>query len=335
MMLQAVVPVVESSQIGEVRRTVLKMCAHVPLGEARSNDAAIIATELATNLVRHARGGRVFVQVPPFGGSSCLELIAIDTGPGVENLSKCLQDGFSTGGTAGTGFGAVRRLSNEFDAYSTIGKGTVVVSRLWPEGTTSEPPFVVGAVATPAPGETVCGDAWSVLQQDGSLAVIVADGLGHGPLARDAADRAIASFESHGLGASDAFYEKAHGNLTGSRGAAVARAVIGPSGRCAFAGVGNIAGSLVGPEGSKGLASANGTVGVVMSRRGAELEYVFPSRGLLILHSDGITGRWSFDNYPGLRLRHPAVVAAVLLRDFLRGRDDATIVVIGRSGDRT
>jgi hypothetical protein len=55
--------------------------------------------------------------------------------------------------------------------------------------------------------------------------------------------------------------------------------------------------------------------------------YPWPAGALLVLASDGISTHWSLDAYPGLRHRDPVLVASVLYRDFVRGRDDATVVV--------
>jgi hypothetical protein len=60
------------------------------------------------------------------------------------------------------------------------------------------------------------------------------------------------------------------------------------------------------------------------------LDYPWPPQGRLVMHSDGLSHRWTLESYPGLALRHPALAAAVLWRDHARGRDDATIVVVGR-----
>ena len=57
--------------------------------------------------------------------------------------------------------------------------------------------------------------------------------------------------------------------------------------------------------------------------RTVELEYDFPSKSILVLHSDGLTSQWNLDKYAGLRKRHPGLIAGVLYRDFKRGRDDA------------
>ena len=58
-----------------------------------------------------------------------------------------------------------------------------------------------------------------------------------------------------------------------------------------------------------------------------QYQYPWPAGALLVMHSDGLASHWSLDSYPGLRLRHPALVAAVLYRDHQRGRDDVTVVV--------
>ena len=98
-----------------------------------------------------------------------------------------------------------------------------------------------------------------------------------------------------------------------------------------YAGIGNIVGrAWSAPSGSRGLASQNGTVGVQIRQVLRRSSTRGRRRALLLMHSDGITSRWSLDTYPGLLLRHPAVIAGVLRRDFGRGRDDATMVVVSR-----
>jgi hypothetical protein len=246
------------------------------------------------------------------------------------DVQRCLQDGYSSVGTPGNGLGAVKRLSDEFDIHSTSGKGTVIVSRIATSPASSNV-FAIGAVCLAAPGEDVCGDTWRSVEREREIAVMVADGLGHGPEAAIAARLAGVAFEGEPFAPPDQFYQTAHRTLNGSRGAALARAVISSSGDVQFSGIGNIAGSLIGSERSRGLASQNGTVGVQIRSHVSTFSYAMPVPGVLLMHSDGITSRWSLDQYPGLLLRHPAVIAGVLSRDFVRGRDDATVLVVGRS----
>lgn len=328
---QNCLPATEPNHVGEVRRTAQRLAQDIGLAPPKIGNAGIVATELASNLARHAQQGRIYLQTIETGGRHVLELLAVDSGPGIGNLHRSLQDGVSTMGTPGTGFGAVRRLSDEFDAFSVVGRGTVVMSRLWSDVRGPVPAFAFGAMCVPAPYEQLCGDTWRVVEQGQALSVMVADGLGHGPLAAEAADRAAAIFSELPFEAAGVFYERAHRSLTGSRGAALARAVIGPTGQVDYAGVGNIAGSLIGLDQSRGLPSQNGTVGAEMRRQVPSMQYAWPDRGLLLMHSDGIGSRWTLDPYPGLLVRHPALVAATVFRDFLRGRDDATVVVVRRT----
>jgi hypothetical protein len=74
------------------------------------------------------------------------------------------------------------------------------------------------------------------------------------------------------------------------------------------------------------MVSHNGTLGVQLLRT-QQFEYDWQPGSRIVMHSDGLSGRWSIDSYPGLNLKHPAVIAGVLYRDFVRRRDDATIVV--------
>jgi len=222
----------------------------------------------------------------------------------------------------------VRRMATEFDIYSTPGAGTVVLARVGAQcGAPVRRGYQWAAVAAPAPYEMVCGDAWRVCERDGEIALLVADGLGHGPLAAEAADRAAEMFDADPFEAPGAFVDRAHRALSATRGAAMAAAHVARNAVVHYAGVGNIAGTVVTSSQSRGLFSQNGTVGLQM-RAARQLDYEWPERALLIMHSDGISNRWSLDAYEGLIGHHPAVVAAVLLRDFGRGRDDATVVVV-------
>jgi hypothetical protein len=243
-----------------------------------------------------------------------------------------MEDGYSTGGTAGNGLGAIQRLSAEFDIYSAQPSGTVVFSRVTKSGrpVTTGKSFEWGVVQRPAPRESVCGDAWRIAEKGHELAVFIADGLGHGPEAALAAAEAASAFEQDSFGSTTELLTIADRRMRATRGAAVAIAQIDPrEKKLLFAGVGNIAGHLRSrlDTSGKGLCSHNGTVGAEM-RKLQQFEYDYPDQPLLIMHSDGLQLRWSLESYPGLANRHPAVIAAVLYRDFTRGRDDVTVCVV-------
>jgi anti-sigma regulatory factor (Ser/Thr protein kinase) len=338
-----VIPVSDRSRIGEARRVAVQQSVIAKFTSTDQGRVAIVATELATNLLNHAKNGQFVVQVVPTSIGLAVEILSIDSGPGIANVERSLRDGFSTGGTSGNGLGAVRRLSDEFDIYSQPERGTILFASLLgranstPDSiaeshkTSNRLPGRYGVVwsgiSIPIRGEEVCGDTWLALGDEDQLAIMVADGLGHGPLAAEASVKAVAALAAEPAAIPGTILRKAHQALAGTRGAAVAMARVHLSdGVLKYAGIGNISGSLFCGMDERGLSSQNGIVGVQM-RSIREFDYPILCPGMLVMHSDGLQSRWGFDDYPGLRLRHPMVMIGVLLRDFARGRDDVTIVI--------
>jgi anti-sigma regulatory factor (Ser/Thr protein kinase) len=318
----------DQSQVAEVRRSAIDMAHRQGFGESDGGRVALVATELATNLLKHGNGGEILVG--SFGGDqdSGIELIALDKGPGMSNVAASLADGYSTAGTAGKGLGAVVRQSHFVDVASWPGIGTAILARLKrgqpPEGFVDN--SKVGAVAVPMPGQDVCGDSWSVAAVPEQTTVMVADGLGHGPEAAEASVEAVRLFHRFSGHTAPMLLEYVHGGLRSTRGAAisVARLQTG-SGKLTFSGVGNVAGVIFANGDLRRMISMPGTAGHSV-RKIQALEYPFTT-GLVILHSDGIASSWTLERYPNLAARHPTLIAAVLYRDLTRGRDDATVLV--------
>ena len=320
------VPVVEESQIGASRRRAAALTDALGLDETERGRVGVIVTEAATNLVRHGRDGVLVIQ-PVRGARTGIEVISVDRGPGMRDPAQCLQDGYSTGGTGGTGLGAIKRMSSEFDIDSRPGVGTIVVSRVWrdQDTTVEEKGARVGGICTPISGEEHVGDGWSFVRSADAFAIMVADGLGHGIDAERASRLAVEEFLASGLDAPSRIVQRAHDALHGTRGAAVA--VVRVEGvEARFAGVGNVAGSVVADGLTRHMVSHPGIVGHQLSRV-QEFTYPWSDRSLLVLASDGIKTQWRLDAYPGISRRHPTLIAATLWRDFSRGRDDATVVV--------
>jgi anti-sigma regulatory factor (Ser/Thr protein kinase) len=313
----------ESSAIGTARRDSQQLAAELNLDETASAQVGVVVTELATNVLRHAGAGEILLQGIAGPDGAAIEIVAIDRGRGMRDIGKCLRDGYSSAGTPGNGLGAVKRLSGEFDISSVLEKGTVVMSRI---GHTPSSRF--GAICAAREGEVECGDTWRFARNEAARsALVVIDGLGHGPGAAEAAHRAATSFVEQPFDGPRRQIERTHQALMGSRGAAVACAAWNGTGTLTYAGVGNISGRLWSAEGSRGLVSHNGTLGYQMHRV-QEFDYPLSNGALLIMHSDGLSARWDLDDHVGLRHHHPALIAATLYRDHLRGRDDATVVVV-------
>jgi len=325
------------SQVAEARRVATALARHCGFSENDTGRVALVVTEAATNLVKHGGGGVIVL-----GGGACfepagrpLELLAMDRGPGMASLDACLVDGYSTAGSPGTGLGALCRVSSCFDCYTHPGAGTVLYVRIAAVGPHGDTRYglTAGAASVPHPAEQACGDDWGVHQGTDALTLIVSDGLGHGPLAEQAARAATDIAAVRPDTAPAELVAMVHEGLKHTRGAAVAVARIEPAARrVRYCGVGNIAGAIVTDNDTRYLVSHSGTAGRE-ARRIHEFTYDWPLRAVLVLHSDGIGTRWRLQDYPGLRTRHPSVIAGVLCRDFGRSRDDATAVVIRCDGE--
>jgi len=335
------VAVEEASQIGEARRAAMAVATAAGLGEAERGTLAVVVTELATNLARHARRGRVLLSAVRrgAGGAAGVEVLALDEGPGIANVARAMEDGFSTGGTAGAGLGAVRRMAADFDLYTRPGEGggagTAMVARVWngADRGAGAVPLRVGVACVALAGEHVCGDAWVVIPGRDRTLVAVVDGLGHGPAAAAAAAEAVRVVLGRPHAAPAELVQSAHGPLRATRGAAMAVAAVYPAqGVVRFAGVGNVAAAVHADGSSRGLASHNGTVGHAM-RSVHEYQVDWAPDATLIMHTDGINTRWRLDAYPGIVRHDPALLAGVIYRDAARGRDDATVLVVrGETG---
>jgi anti-sigma regulatory factor (Ser/Thr protein kinase) len=328
------IPVRESSDVGAARRAAATLSRALELDPTVTGQVAIVVTEAATNLVKHGGGGAILLNRLETAGAPRMEILAIDKGPGMGDVERFMADGYSTAGSPGNGLGAIARLSNFHEIYSSPGLGTVVLAHLGnPRRDAAPPRFQVGAISVPKGTEPVCGDAWVTETRDHGLRVIVVDGLGHGFGAFEASKAALDIAAAHSQDAALPLLERIHAGLRSTRGAAVSVAEIDLElGSVTYAGLGNVAGSLVSPGGSRRqMVSYNGTAGH-NAHKIRDLNYPWAPDTILILHSDGLATHWTLDKYPGLHRRHPSIIAAILFRDFQRGTDDATVVVARLAG---
>lgn len=325
----ALVQVSLPTDVAEARRRAALLASRMGLDETASGQAAIVVTEAATNLLKHAGGGQLFVGINP-GNAAMLQIVAMDRGRGISNIPASLRDGVSTAGTAGNGLGAIRRLATSFDLYSMAGMGTVVAAAFAPRTTT---PLVAG-LSIPAPGETECGDAWALWAAGELTSVFLADGLGHGREAAVASNAAVAAFLRNAERGADDVIDSVHAALKGTRGAAVAIAEMDRRrGVLTFCGLGNISGVVIRPDGTEQhMVSLSGIAGHI-ARRLQRFTHPWGAGELLVMHSDGIGTHWSLTQYPGLARRQPGAIAGVLARDHRRGPDDATVVVARHGGE--
>ena len=315
----------DPTHVALVRRRALHHAHLAGFEEPLSGTVALIASEGASNIVKHAGTGGVVLGRCSAGEAIGLSLSFYDRGPGMR-LEACLPDGISSVGTLGHGLGAIARGASRWDAFSRPGGGSVVWAEIWKDLPTL--PFDVGAVCAPYPGESVAGDGWGVeILDDDSCVLMVVDGLGHGAAAADAARAALDVLRTAPELSPGSILERAHTALRRTRGAAAAVGRLQRGSHLfTYAAAGNIGGLIWGGGGpARSLVSQHGIVGHSMHRVREEA-YAVPPGASLVLYSDGIKTRWELD--ADLARSRAMTIATVLWRDQARGRDDATALIV-------
>ena len=326
------------SAVAACRNAAMSLAERLRFPAARADELALAVTEAASNLHKHAAEGALWLGVNRDGDPPGIDLVTIDAGPGLPDVTAAMRDGHSTAGTLGIGLGAIQRLADSCDLYSRPGRGTGLAARFSATGGTTPPypPASGGAARPPRPpwgglirpidGETECGDAYAAAYAGDAIAAVMCDGLGHGPLAAAAAAEGVAAFLDDPSGDPAALLERMHRRMSGTRGGAVGVVRLG-DGVARFSGLGNIAASILARGRRKSMISIPGIAGH-QARTIRQFDYELPPGAAVILHSDGISARWEAAALPGLETRDPLLVAAVLLAEAGIHRDDAGILVL-------
>lgn len=314
----------DATDVANARRRVAIMAGSLGYDETALGRASIVVTELAQNLLRHAGGGEMLAG-PDDQAPGGMQILALDRGPGMRDVVACLRDGFSTAGTAGNGLGAIHRLSAQMLIHSRPGGGTAVLVRLASQADIRR---TNALLRVPKPGETECGDDGAVVAlPDGRVAILLCDGLGHGPLAAAASAEAVRLFRVRADQQPNEILAALHAGLRATRGAALAVAVIDhEAGQVAYGGIGNITAFITDSSGTRRMVSQNGTAGHTAGRL-QTFHYPIHAQPALVMFSDGLSSSWGPANHSGLFGQDPMLVAGVLYRDHARGRDDASVVV--------
>jgi len=328
------------SAVPACRKAAQIMAERLRFPASRIGQLAIAVTEAASNLHKHAEQGSLLLCVNRDRQSPGIDMVTIDAGPGVRDVSAAVRDGHSTAGSLGVGLGAIQRLADFTDLYSMPGRGTSLVARFLavPAGGAPppDPPALGGAARPPKPpwaglvrpitGETECGDAYGAVQAGGQVTAVLCDGLGHGPLAAAAAAEGVAAVLEDPAGEPAALLERVHRRMSGTRGGAVGVVRVGGQ-QAWFAGLGNVAASIVSGGTRKSMVSIPGIAGH-QARTIRQFEYEAPPGAAVVLHSDGISSRWEAAALPGIEARDPLLIAAVLLAEAGVHRDDAGVLVL-------
>ncbi|WNV87243.1 ATP-binding SpoIIE family protein phosphatase [Umezawaea sp. Da 62-37] len=323
----------EPAEAGRARRAATTLAERLAFPPTRVAEIGLAVTEIATNLHKHAREGVILVRSLRGATQAAVEVLAVDGGPGIADVGLAFQDGQSTTGTLGVGLGAVVRLADRYAVTSRPGRGTSLSARFHPRrGELSEIPEDVAAGITRAiGGEEVCGDAYAVRRSPGRMVMMMCDGSGHGPLAATASQAAVRLFCSLDHTAPEDLVARIHRELRGTRGGAVAVADLDLVGRTVrYAGLGNIGAAVLADGQKKGMISVPGVAGY-QARTIRAFDYPLPVGASVVMHSDGLTERWTVEHDDDLMTAAPLVIAGALLRDAGVRKDDACVLV-GKTG---
>jgi anti-sigma regulatory factor (Ser/Thr protein kinase) len=327
------IAVVHGSDVHEARLRAQAMALAIGFDETGSAEVALAVSELGANLLKHTKGGTLTLTTLVDGRRVGMQVISQDRGPGIADVEQALRDGFSTAGGLGYGLDAVNRLMDEFDIVSEPGTsgGTRIACRRWLRadvGRTMPGPLTFGAASRPHPRMTENGDAFVIKCWGEGTLVAVIDGLGHGPFARRAAQTARQYVESHADQPLDLIFRGVGRACRATRGVVMALARFDGGGtQLTFASIGNIEVRVFGSVESMDFAVRRGIVGVNASNP-AVTQHRWQPHYLLALHSDGLTTRWRWEDFPALRRASASVMARRLLQALAKDDDDATILVV-------
>lgn len=128
---EARIPIDRDADIVTARQRGRDLAARVGFS---GSDLTIIATaisEIARNIVVYAQHGEIGLSTLERDGRTAIVVVARDDGPGIPDIERAMRDGFSTGNSLGLGLPGAKRLVDEFEIVSTVGKGTTITMRKW------------------------------------------------------------------------------------------------------------------------------------------------------------------------------------------------------------
>lgn len=126
--------IVREQDVVPFRNRVRELATKIGMSLVNQTKLITAASELVRNMLKYGNGGKIILEIISKSGQSGVRLTFVDEGPGIENITQAMQDGFSTGKSLGLGLPGAKRLVNEFDIKSVVGTGTTVTVTHWKNG---------------------------------------------------------------------------------------------------------------------------------------------------------------------------------------------------------
>ncbi len=307
-----------------------KLARGLGMEKARVADVVTAISELASNLVKHGvTEGKIIIREINRENGKGLEVISSDLGPGIADTDQAMADGYSTAGSLGIGLPAVNRLMDEFEIRSNTADGTLITTRKWvrPELPYALLPEIeLSVFSRPLPGQRYNGDAYFIKRYEDKVVFAVIDGLGHGHAAHEASQAAVDCLENCYRRPFAEIFKLCHKRLNKTRGAAMSLCRINLRDRVmTHAGIGNVDTRVYSSETAPRPFCINGTLGVAMRTVKVE-DYPLSEDFIVIMFSDGISGRFSSDGLRGFLNLKPQRLAKRIMDNHARDNDDATVI---------
>lgn len=313
-----------------VQLSVRESAIALGFGNAEAEEVVLAVAELASNIVKHAGQGILSFRPEQTGERIGIAISALDHGPGISDVNRCLADGYSSAGGLGYGLGTINRLMDEVEINSCAGTGTQITCRRWIRSQPQIPtpsPWDVGVATRARRAAPENGDAFVIRRWQEKLLVGVIDGLGHGEFAQQAALAAQQYVQGHYDLPLDKLFAGAGRACRGTRGAVMALARFESQGRILFASLGNIEARAFGPSQKVSFNVKRGILG--LEERNVDVQdHRWLPGSVLVLHTDGLTSRWQWQDFPGLEREPASVIASQLLNQLSTKDDDATALVV-------
>lgn len=322
----------DRSYVAFVKREIHNILAKAGFSETRTGEIDIIVSELTSNLIKHANSGELLYRLSSEANDNkAFEIISLDNGNGTDYINRMLKDGVSTTNTLGNGLGAIQRLSDFFQIFSSSGNGTAAISKTYmkaPDTAYKAPERMqISALQVCYPGENVCGDAYEVIETKHQTRILVCDGLGHGPNAYEAAQEALKAFRETDSPSASEVLRFIHQRVKKTRGLVATAALLDYRTKSwNICGVGNISTRIYQGLEYKNYMSHNGIVGLNIPSTMNDYVYDAQRHQTIVMCSDGIRTRWDLSKYHGIMKYDPSAIAAMIYKDYTRRNDDTTVL---------
>lgn len=332
----------DSWDIGHTRRYIVEESRKLGFNSIELGEISIVINELCTNFIKHkAVDGTLIFNILNESDRVGIEITARDKGPGIEDIDNSIKDGISSKGTMGGGIGALKRLMDSFEIYSNCvsGKsihsqlesiGTLIILKKWASNKFKHDTddVKVSLLSTPCAGAEANGDYYYIKKFKDRCIFAVIDGIGHGEEASSASKLASKIIADNTHKSIEHILMAVNKGLINTRGVVAGIVVIDTLKKeFEYAAVGNIDFRYILNGTTERFVYSNGFLGRYSHCKIKVHRKIYEKNSVITMCTDGISNKWDYSSYLNIDLNNPALLCNLILKDFGKSIDDATILV--------